>query len=230
MTNQDAQRRFLEVAAKIQRGVAAASLRAVEDPAVAVPGFMALEVDAQVPVRGWVRGDTVVMARSQNFGPALDALRLADEVKAGARLDWATRRVGGQDVDDGGDEAAGAARRTRAGIAQAAWHRDRVGELYLAALAVVEVGHQVDALVEEGGAKALQGVAAGAELQLQGVAAHGEPGGQLGLVHEHRRPRVAPGQRDHAVAGGRLSRDGGAPSLAVVERLAQLVGAPDDVE
>ncbi|MBK7539495.1 MAG: hypothetical protein IPI49_29885 [Myxococcales bacterium] len=81
MTNQDAQRRFLEVAAKIQRGVAAASLRAVEDPAVAVPGFMALEVDAQVPVRGWVRGDTVVMARSQNFGPALDALRFADDAR-----------------------------------------------------------------------------------------------------------------------------------------------------
>lgn len=79
MIDQDARRRFLDVASKIQRGVDAASVRAIEDPALAVPGFIALEVDAQVPVRGWVRGETVVMARSQNFGPALDALQLDDD-------------------------------------------------------------------------------------------------------------------------------------------------------
>ncbi|MFO0684978.1 MAG: hypothetical protein U0234_23170 [Sandaracinus sp.] len=94
MTDRDACQRFLDVASEIHRDVDAASVRAIEDPAVAVPGFLTFEVDAQVPVRGWVRGDTVVMARTQNFGPALDALQLDDDARWAdpeglvARLAW----------------------------------------------------------------------------------------------------------------------------------------------
>jgi hypothetical protein len=66
------------------------------DGEVGVPGFAAVETSvAGHPVRGWARDDgTVVLARRQNFGPALEALGFREEPppwdddQVAARLAW----------------------------------------------------------------------------------------------------------------------------------------------
>lgn len=72
---------FLALAQRIYPQIDAASLRVVEDPAVAVPGFHAFELRPARPVRGWANDQVCVMARKHNFGPALDALGFRDEAR-----------------------------------------------------------------------------------------------------------------------------------------------------
>lgn len=75
-----AQSAFLAAASRVYANVDASTLRALDDPALTVPGFATFEVEAQVPVRGWAHGDRVVLARFQNFGAVLDALDFRDDV------------------------------------------------------------------------------------------------------------------------------------------------------
>lgn len=79
-TDDEARNAFLTVASRIHASVDTSSLRNVDDPALAVPGFTTFEVQAQVPVRGWARGELAVLARLQNFGPVLEALAFRDDV------------------------------------------------------------------------------------------------------------------------------------------------------
>lgn len=83
---------FLAAAHRIYAGVADSSLRTVDDAALAAPGFTAYEVQAQVPVRGYARGDEVVMARQLSFGPLLDAIGFDDAAKLPSP-DGAVRRL-----------------------------------------------------------------------------------------------------------------------------------------
>jgi hypothetical protein len=78
-TDDEARDAFLTAARRIYAGVDASTLRTIDDPALAVPGFTTFEVQAQVPVRGWARGELAVLARFQNFGPVLDALAFRDD-------------------------------------------------------------------------------------------------------------------------------------------------------
>lgn len=77
---------FLVMAQRLYADLDPASVRLVEDPAVAVPGFLTFEARPARPVRGWANAEVCVMARKHDFGPVLDALGLRDARHGEARL------------------------------------------------------------------------------------------------------------------------------------------------
>jgi hypothetical protein len=71
---------FTAEAEQSYRGDVPLVIRVVDDPALAVPGFVSMEASAgSAALRGWVREGTLVLASLHNFGPVLEALRVRDE-------------------------------------------------------------------------------------------------------------------------------------------------------
>jgi hypothetical protein len=71
---------FTAEAERRYRGDLPQVIRVVDDPALAVPGFVTLEARAgSAALRAWVREGTMVLAARHNFAPVLEALRVRDE-------------------------------------------------------------------------------------------------------------------------------------------------------
>ena len=73
---------FMTAVDRIYKGVDPKDVRVVTDGDVAVPGFLALEVVAEPPLRGWANEEVGVLARRQNFAPILDALHFLDDARS----------------------------------------------------------------------------------------------------------------------------------------------------